>query len=250
VVQSVLNGREALEALACERFDVVLMDVQMPEINGLQAAAAIRQKEEHDGHHVPIIAMTAHALDGDRERCLAAGMDDYLTKPVKAEALSAALDRWAAPRRCPEQAEEADNRAPEELTRSRSPGEPPPSTPGKSNFSADVFDMTALRERVEDDLDLLAEIIGLSLESSPLLMSEIQSAVSAGDFDKSTRDAHTLKGALKNMCAGRCAEAAQEMETAGESKDAERAEQALAHLNDEFERLHSALTEVAGEVNA
>ena len=87
------NGREALAALARQRFDVVLMDVQMPEMDGLEATRVIRAQEEHRRGHLPIIAMTAHAMQGDRELCLAAGMDAYVSKPIAVHALLAAIDQ-------------------------------------------------------------------------------------------------------------------------------------------------------------
>jgi len=92
------NGREALDALEKEKFDVVFMDVQMPEMDGLEATAAIREKEKSSGLHQPIIALTAHAMKGDREKCLAAGMDGYLTKPIRPQDLEAILDEYAARR--------------------------------------------------------------------------------------------------------------------------------------------------------
>ena len=91
-VAAVASGREALEALATEHFDIVLMDVQMPEMDGFEATAAIRDKERRTGKHLPIIAMTAHAMQGDRERCLEAGMDGYVTKPVNVKELFAAIE--------------------------------------------------------------------------------------------------------------------------------------------------------------
>jgi CheY-like chemotaxis protein len=90
-----VNGREAIEQWSAHSFDLILMDVQMPEVDGFQAAAAIRDRERASGAHIPIIAMTAYALSGDRERCLAAGMDDYLTKPVNARLLLALLGRYS-----------------------------------------------------------------------------------------------------------------------------------------------------------
>ena len=87
------NGREALERLDKERFDLILMDVEMPEIDGFEATATIRKQEETTGARIPIIAMTAHALKGDRERCLAAGMDDYVSKPIQPGVLFAAIER-------------------------------------------------------------------------------------------------------------------------------------------------------------
>jgi CheY-like chemotaxis protein len=89
------NGEEALAALDKQAFDLVLMDVQMPEMDGLQAAAAIRKGEMKSGKHIPIIAMTAHAMAGDKERCLEAGMDDYITKPIRPEQLDDVLKRYS-----------------------------------------------------------------------------------------------------------------------------------------------------------
>jgi len=95
-VVTAANGREALDRLKTELFDLVLMDVQMPELDGFQAAAAIRQQEKTSGGHLPIVAMTARAMQGDRERCLAAGMDAYISKPIDSDALLAMVASWAA----------------------------------------------------------------------------------------------------------------------------------------------------------
>lgn len=92
VVSIAVNGREVLAALEKEDFDLVLMDVQMPEMDGFEATAAIRQGEQVSGRHIPIIAMTAHALKGDQERCLAAGMDAYISKPIRTHDLFATIE--------------------------------------------------------------------------------------------------------------------------------------------------------------
>jgi two-component system, sensor histidine kinase and response regulator len=89
------NGREALAALDRENFDVVLMDVQMPEMDGFEATAAVRGRERNTGRHLPIIAMTAHAMRGDQERCLASGMDGYISKPIRAQELISLLERFS-----------------------------------------------------------------------------------------------------------------------------------------------------------
>jgi CheY-like chemotaxis protein len=86
------SGREALAALTNDHFDVVLMDVQMPEMDGFEATAAIRDKEKLTGAHIPVIAMTAHALKGDRERCLSAGMDGYISKPIRTDEMYATIE--------------------------------------------------------------------------------------------------------------------------------------------------------------
>jgi len=95
-VESVDNGRQVLEALDRKAFDVILMDLEMPEMDGLETAAAIREKESVQGGHIPIIAMTAHAIVGFRERCLAAGMDGYITKPIRPAELYEAVETIAA----------------------------------------------------------------------------------------------------------------------------------------------------------
>jgi CheY-like chemotaxis protein len=92
-VHVVNDGREALQALSTQRYDAVLMDCQMPDIDGYEATRELRRREKGD-RHTPVIAMTAHAMTGDRERCLAAGMDDYITKPVRSQALVEVLRRW------------------------------------------------------------------------------------------------------------------------------------------------------------
>jgi two-component system, sensor histidine kinase and response regulator len=95
VVEVATNGREALRMYPTGGFDLILMDVQMPEMNGLEATAAIREMEKNTGAHVPIVAMTAHALTGDRERCLAAGMDGYISKPFRVPELLAEMEELA-----------------------------------------------------------------------------------------------------------------------------------------------------------
>jgi two-component system, sensor histidine kinase and response regulator len=92
------NGREALKALEKTRFDLVFMDVQMPEVDGLEATAVIREREKGSGMHQPIIALTAHAMKGDREKCLAGGMDGYLTKPIRPQELDAILEGYLSRR--------------------------------------------------------------------------------------------------------------------------------------------------------
>src|SRR5206468_5076979 len=93
-VDAVDTGAQALEKVQSNHYNVVLMDVQMPELDGFEATHKIREWEKNTGQHIPIIAMTAHAMQGDRERCLDAGMDDYVTKPLQPKVLFSALDRW------------------------------------------------------------------------------------------------------------------------------------------------------------
>ena len=247
LVQPVMTGKEALEALECESFDLILMDIQMPVMDGLEATILIRQREEITGRHIPIIAMTAHAMKGDRERCLEAGMDDYVSKPVEPKELQAAVDRWGSFGK--------RGRAPSRMKEDSVPAtfstvHATIATQNSVPDTTEVFDMTGLQARVEDDLDLLREMLDLYLSSSPLLMSEIESAVAARDGEKLNHAAHTLKGALKNMCANSCAIAAEQLEIVGKAGEVERADQYLLILQNEFQHLQTVLTEVAIGVKA
>jgi signal transduction histidine kinase/CheY-like chemotaxis protein/HPt (histidine-containing phosphotransfer) domain-containing protein len=225
-VQIVNNGKEAVQALACEQFDLVFMDVQMPEMDGFEATAAIRRQEKETGGHVPIVAMTAHAMKGDRERCLDAGMDDYLAKPVEAKLLSEVLARWGRNARGDKSALKAKT---------------VPSGPNDS----EVFDLSTLRDRVEDDLDLLVEMIELFLETSPRLVDDVASAVAGGDAARLGVAAHTLRGMLRNMCATASAEAALELETIARRGDLAQADPSLVALKHEITRLQVVLTDAA-----
>jgi HPt (histidine-containing phosphotransfer) domain-containing protein len=240
------------------------MDVQMPEMDGLESTAIIRQKEIATGRHVPIIALTAHAMKGDRECCIQAGMDDYLSKPVEPSLLHQALARWAPPESIEDRKMSSDKHDPRaEDGERQEAGEfrsVPQSSitksadttqrPSQDDARTDVFDLAALRARVENDLELLSEMIGLYLNSSPTLLAEIESAVAARDSERITRAAHTLKGMLGNMCAGKCAEAALELETIGKSGDLAEAEECLFNLKDKLARFERVLTDVSKEVPA
>jgi two-component system sensor histidine kinase/response regulator len=227
-----------------------VMDVQMPEMDGLEATTAIRLKERETGGHIPIIAMTAHAMKGDRERCLDAGMDDYLSKPVEPKTMRALIERWGS--------QAKHDGSPAESIDSREPAGPALPMVAKTKMAlpkgppveAELFDFAALRARVEDDLDLLAEMIDLYMSSSPLLLNEIESAVAARDGHKIDRAAHTLKGMLSNMCAHTCVEAALQLETIGRTGRVEQADQSLAELKAEVQRLQTVLTVVAQGVKS
>ena len=163
------NGREVLAALAAQRFDVVLMDVQMPEIDGFEATAELRKREFASGGHTPIVAMTAHAMKGDRERCINAGMDEYICKPVKPAELFAAIEKVA-------------------FSDSRNGG-----WEERGVHWADVL------ERTGGDRGFLADLISLFLDQKVQLLCEIESAVDDGNDNKLEHAAHALRGAIGNF---------------------------------------------------
>ena len=256
LVTAVDDGKKVLKALGCQRFDLIVMDVQMPEMDGLEATRAIRLTEQETGGHIPIIALTAHAMKGDRERCIEAGMDDYLTKPVEPKALHEMIAQWTS---------RGKTRDGEEIQANG--GENNPSGSPKMSASAagnidvrakpsaerrvdqtNLFDIESLRKRVEGDSDLLAEMIELYLTHSPSSLDEIDAAVAAKDGERITRAAHAMKGMLKNLCATKSAEAALLVESAGSSGDFAQADRALVALKVELEHLRRVLVDVANEV--
>ena len=158
-VEAVWNGREALDALDYGRHDLILMDVQMPVMDGFAATAAIRERERGTGRHIPIIAMTAHAMQGDRERCLAAGMDDYLSKPIRPGPLREVLRAWGA--RIEREAIGTGRRPGARDRRRRSP--------------------RASGHRAANDPKLIRKVLELMLKGVPVRLGRLEAAVVAGD---------------------------------------------------------------------
>ena len=219
------TSREAIEATGGRGFDLVLMDVQMPEMDGLEATRAIRRREGL-GPRLPIVAMTAHAMAGDKQRCLDAGMDAYLTKPIKAEALFAMVEKLGRPAG----------------TALASGGAGAPSCTGKDpSMDTQIFDRAAALDRVGGDLDLLIELAGMFLEDSSRMLDQIGDAVEQGDVDALTRAAHTLKGAVGNFSAQAAFDAAMNLEMIGRGGDLSEAQGAYEKLAEEVKRLQPVL---------
>jgi CheY-like chemotaxis protein/HPt (histidine-containing phosphotransfer) domain-containing protein len=216
------DGREALAALERGSFDVVLMDVQMPEVDGFEATAALRQREQGSGRHTPVLALTAHALKGDRERCLGAGMDGYLAKPIRSEELFQAL-RDLAPPAAP------------------APGE----APAGDGEPREVFDRAAALAGAGHSESLLREIAELFLQDSPRLLGEVRAALDGADALRLRRAVHSLRGAAANFAAGPAVEAARRLEAMGEAGDLGGAAEAYRALEREVRRLERALAGLA-----
>ena len=231
-VHVVNNGREALEALETRGFDLVFMDCQMPEMDGFAASRAIRGREDMgrsrgDVQRLPIVALTAHAMEGDREQCLAAGMDDYLSKPFTRDQLRAALERHLP-----------------QCVRGPAPA-PPAAQPSDAGDAG-----RPLEQKVLDDLralesetgaDLLNQVIGAYLGSSGELARALREGVEAGDAAAMARAAHTLKSSSAQVGARKLAALCKEMEARGRAGDLEDAATLCAELESELETVQEAL---------
>jgi len=190
------NGAEAVTAHARQAFDVILMDVQMPVMSGLEATAAIRAHEQVNGaSHVPIIAMTAHALPEDRAKCLAAGMDDYVSKPINAPALCAALERA--------------------LGGTVLEAEPA----AKSDVTQAVIDLESMRRELNGDAELISTLAGLFAADATTALADLEQALAAGDCDQVYRLAHRVKGSVGVFHAHAAVTLAVELERCARSGD-------------------------------
>ena len=198
-VTTVGNGREAVAISAEQPFDLILMDVQMPEMSGLDATAAIRARERATGAHTPIIAMTAHAMSGDRERCLTAGMDAYLSKPLRPDDLMAAIDALLT----------AGPDAPDER-----PAAAPRDTP------AAAIDEARLLDDFGHNGNLLAQVIGVFLSDLPKRLAEIHAARESRDAVALGAAAHALKGSVGLFSMGAVYEAVRALERSAKAGDA------------------------------
>jgi CheY-like chemotaxis protein len=222
------NGREALTALEREEFDLVLMDVQMPEMGGFEAAGCIREREKSTGRHIPIIAMTAHALKGDRERCLEAGMDTYVSKPVQSRLLFEAIESVR----------------PSPLPAAIAADEP---TTEKATFDGEPFDREAALAMIDGDMELFRELAGLFLTESVNLLEQVRVSIAERNAKGLERAAHSLKGSVAAFCAESARVAAQTLESMGARGDLDHVDEVADELRCEVERLASALAEYRKE---
>ena len=230
VVTVANDGREAVEACKTEEFDLVLMDVQMPEMDGFAATAALRALEKPAGRHTPVIAMTAHAMEGDKERCLAAGMDGYVTKPIDRARLFRAI---------------------EEITDAASTANAEPPDGGLvdavvevSEEDGEVIDMQALMYRFDDDGELLRDMIHKFWQAAPRLVADMHSAVARADNENLDRAAHTLKGLVGNFSQGAAYAAAHRVEEIGRGTEIESADEAVREMEGALERLRISLARI------
>ena len=223
------NGRVALDVLETKSFDCVFMDVQMPEMDGFAATGHIRRDTRWRG--LPIIAMTAHALKGDRERCLEAGMSDYLSKPVTMEAVRNMLENWAA--------KSFTIDAPRNAEKNPCDG---PDAPEQQ-----PIDVEMALDQLDGDRELLDDVVRVFVDTVPDLLRELRSAFSRSDAKQVRASAHSIKGAASNICAEPIRDLAQRIEEMGKQDELEHLDSALVQLQDHMDRLRAFVDANANE---
>jgi CheY-like chemotaxis protein/HPt (histidine-containing phosphotransfer) domain-containing protein len=237
-VSTARNGIEALAAFASRAFDIVLMDIEMPEMDGFEATARIRAQEQPGGGHVPIVAMTAHDTKEDRERCLQAGMDGYLSKPLHSKELYQALASFAP---APTSAEpkrgalQPATGAQPTLAAGTQSELPPTAAP------REVFDRATLLVRLGLRQDRLQTIVQTFLHESSDLMAGLSDAITCRDALSVQRSAHSLRGAAAIFGASSVVECVSALEALAQAGELAAATAAYARLEQEFEKLRSAL---------
>lgn len=227
-VELARNGHEVLEVLARTSVDLVLMDLQMPAMDGLEATAAIRAKEKEAGRHLPVIAMTAHALSEDREQCLEAGMDDYLPKPIHAGDLEKKIQEHLAAlaREAPPSEERAD-----------------------AAMEPSAWDRKGALERMGGDTELLVELGHIFTRESAHMLEEISEAITGMDTAALFHAAHLLRGAAGNLGAVSIHETAGMLEAAGRSNNLVAAPHLLIRLRENIIQFEEEVEKAFGEAS-
>ena len=227
----VANGREAIAALELKEYDLVLMDCQMPELDGFDATAAIRDPLSGVlNHQVTIVAMTANAMTGDRERCLGVGMDDYLSKPVKKEGLFMILGKWLKPGAL----------VPDPAAGLAGRGEGEEAAPG-----VPLFDLAELLRNLDGDEEFAQSILQDALREIPKSVLSLREECAGGDTGEICLQSHTIKGMAAYLCTPGLREIALKMETAAKAGDLEAARELLP----EMERLSRMTVELIANDN-
>ncbi len=222
------NGREALDMVSVEQFDLLLVDVQMPVMGGIEATQRIRAAEKGTGRHIPIVAMTAHALKGDREKCLEAGMDGYVPKPVQADALGEEIQRVVLRKgtKMPQRDIHALDAAASE--RAVNPAE--------------------LMARVDGDQGLLRDLIDIFREDCPKQLAALREAMASNSAQRIAATSHALKGMLANLAGEKASAVAAHLEQSARHGELEKARESLPELEREIARVAAALEGMCPEV--
>ena len=225
--ETVGNGKDALDILKKQSFDVILMDCQMPEMDGFQATRAIREQEVDSDRHQAIIALTANAVSGDRERCLKAGMDDYLAKPFTQEQLFGMLSRWMKSIEMPM-------------------SEPIPTSLPEDNCMVEL-DNRAIEALRNLRPGLLKKVLDIWLQESPVLLADMQQGVHQKDLNRLLRAAHSLKNSAANVGAMQLSRRCFAMEEKARARDLTGGNELLAEIENEFKGAKQAIQRLRKE---
>ncbi len=232
-VDAVADGQAALDAVARQTYDLVLMDCQMPVMDGYEATRHIRNAE----CHIPIIALTAHAMVGDRDKCLASGMDDYLAKPVDMQLLGGILEKWLPEETTPRREDasaSAGAQRPRAICADPVTGCPP-------HADDIVFDAARLLDRAMGDDELVAEVLRTFVDDAPRQMQALDACMRDGDVGSAVRLAHTIKGACASVCGEATRDAALEIERVCKVGDLETAQTLFPGIETQLSRLIKAI---------
>jgi signal transduction histidine kinase/DNA-binding response OmpR family regulator len=227
------GGRAAVASFASGTFDVVFMDIQMPDMDGFEATALIREIQARTGRRVPVVAMTAMAMKGDREKCLAAGLDDYISKPIEAGALERVLT--AVTETC----------TPAAVSKATAPEQPSGTGPLISPTSRGAFDPRVALPRCMGEESLLAELLGVYLADCEGYLDTLRQAWDSGDQARVVRAAHKLKGAISYFCSDELAAEARWMEETAAKQGLEACAQRLVAFESDVRRLNREAAEFA-----
>jgi PAS domain S-box-containing protein len=216
------NGQQAVDRFEPDTFDVILMDVQMPEMDGFEATREIRKIEKQSGGHIPVIAMTAYATEGDRERCLAAGMDDYVSKPISASKLFKAIEALMAPEE---------------------------SAPSGDEPKGDSLNNDNLIKSFENNHSLLKELVEIFINDYPQMLTTLRKSLASTDAETFSRTAHSLKGMLRNFQAEAAADTAFDLEKKGQQGQLDGVDQIIETLSGQLDKVAQKLKQLVEETS-
>jgi CheY-like chemotaxis protein len=223
------NGRQAIDKINAQEFDIVFMDVQMPEMDGVTATGEIRKREQTTGGHIPIVAMTAHAMKGDKEKCLEAGMDDYVSKPIRrkdlADVIARIVERF--------------------LTEAPANGEPAAASATDANEgSRMILDEAALLEECDNDKALLRRMVEIYDRDASGRLPRLREAVHTGSAVAVKEEAHALKGGIGTFYAKAAYDTAYDLEKMGAAGNLDNAQATLQTLESQLQSLRQKLDEL------
>ena len=233
------NGQIAVETLAVKEFDVVLMDMQMPVMDGYEATKVVRAREQKSGGHIPIVAMTAEVLKGDRERCLEAGMDDYVSKPISPEQMYRAIEQFPAvcARSTAMQQSDTPRNSDSQRTSDSQSIPAAPQEPIAADGLQPAVNWTVAKQSVPGDADLLKELVDLVKTELPVYLAEIRQAIEVRDAKSLHRTAHTMKSSVGYVGAATLVQLAQRLENCGKSEAFEGIDELLTAAEQEAARV-------------